>query len=1121
MSNANFNPYNPHDLGAEWFATVEASPDVYGLSSRGQGSTDVASSLKNLVSVPGQTAVGVRLDSRYTETIKFLYPYIESTDSGTWLFEVWDIDDVPDAVLTFHRYLPAVDAGRCKDVYVWNTVSVPGLVPASATDVYRGINNLALSPGVWPNNGHTFDDSSLIYPIFGSGYEANFRFGTVAGTLTGKQISMVSVWANVKEFIDFYQVSPMAVQPYVEIASKRYFAAAVSIEGDTRREVRGNWLVNPATGAPWTVEDVERFDSATGSNGYSCGWVVKPTGSSNNLATILQGQLHVTTAGTDPRVAFGVLSTASSSRKAGWVQTRVRTPSGGDWLKLEGSRYLITFRKTSGRGQLLWRYLEQPGVAPAQPPVMYGAALSLTAGASRPVLPLSNTNRTRGYALLLRKSAGSAGQSLDSQPYASINDDRGVSGEVEGTLAALPRPGEGFWTRVHAAYDFTGQEDAFIEQEFTPALTDQYGFLRMLVRLVPKFDGTLIREQVARLVVRIFDRATDTQQGRTIFVYPDDLNPDRRLFQTVAKRIPGTAPVLIAGERYYVKFSTAAKPTDVGSWGVQVLSGVPQDPDNPPPPGTGDATAGGAENAYTLVSPSGGFESRQETLDACVVVHTVPDPPTGFQASTTAEPPGLAACSSGELDDAGQHVEVVWDSTSISVNEGGGFSHYEIQRDDNDGFGWQTIARITDETCNSFDDYEHRFGCQVRYRMRVVRVDGAPSDWTDGAGMGAVTPVMTSPGYTYTSNFAPGYGVWYDDENPRRYEFVENFTDHEFYQRDGGVTFRELEDRLDRIPVEVIVRLGEQRVLSCSGQAGSGSGEADPACPTIDVGRRVFDPLLVLGGNKKDRVLGTKLALPYVCVRDRNGNRWFSSLETPSGEIELGKHYSMSVLVKERTQVPSAVDKTCGPAAGSASGSGATTPCSFIFDSFPNGSASGSGEGGCYALATSTSGHPWLFVGVPGDWCKLGGVASPLSGGPMGGGSLAVFKHNTRNHYAAADYIENGSTGWSLVVRADSVAAAMIALNVTAGAVSVYDVTAGVPALLGSGPGGGVDGANYRLEVEDGFVTVKEDAVTIAGPFPTTVTVGLHTGQFDYDALTATPVAAPTPEFDNFATGCL
>ena len=1116
MSNANFNPYNPDDLGLEWFATEEGTPEVQGITTGGQGSTDFGAALEQLYAVVGQTSIGVLLDSRYDETIKYLQPYIHSTDAGVWMFEVWDTANIPDSILTFHSFLPAVDGPRTRDAYIWSVAEEPSISPPVSANVYRGIDNTVLTPGTWPNNGFTFDDNSLIFPTFGSGYEANFQFAGIAGTLTGLQITSVNLWANVKEFIDYYQAAPMSIQPYVEINYKRYFTSSVTIQGDTQQEVQANWLVNPATGVSWTVADLERMDSVSGSGGYTAGWVVKPTGSSNNLATIMQGALRCTTGGTDPRLALGGLSTADAGGQSGWIQTRVKAPDGTDWVKEQGKQYLITLRKTTGQGQLLWRYLRQPGVVPSQPPVMVASNVELTSAAARPVLPVTNDRFDQGFALLLRKSTGAAGQSIDSQPYASLDDDRGINGEVEGTLSAAPRPGEGFWTRVHSANVEKGQQDSFIEQEFTPSITDQYGYVRFLARLVPNFDGRLERDQVARLVVRIFDRATDTQHGKTIFVYPTDLNPDRTLFQVVAKRLRGTAPVLVAGVKYYVKFSTAAKPTDIGSWAVQVLSGVPQHSTNPPPPGTGDATAGGAANAYTLDSPSGGFDSRQETLDACVVVHTVPDTPTGFQASLTALPPGMEACSTGSLDDAGQHVEIVWDSTNISVNEGGGFAYYEIQRDDNDGHGYQTIARITDETCNSLDDYEHRFGCKIKYRMRVVRVDGAPSDWSAAF---TVEPRMTSPGYMYTSNFAPSYGVWYDDQNPRRYEFVENSTDREFFQRDGGVTFHELEDRLDRLPIEVIIRLGEKRVLACmQSQAGSGSG-AEPPCPDIDVGRRVFDPLLVLSGNKKDRKLGTKLALPYITVRDRNGNRWFASIETPSGEIALGSFYSMSIVVKERTQVPGVIDKACNPAA-SGTGSGQAA-CDFIFDSFPNGSGSGSGSGGCYALGVSTSGHPWLFVGVPGDWCKFGGRSFPLPSGPMGGGSLAVFKHNTRNQYAAADYVENASAGWSLIVRSDAAALSLIALVVTAADVCVYEVVAGVPALLACTGVGGVDGANYRIEAEGSDITVKRDALTILGPTPTSILTGLHAGQFDFDALAGTPVPAATPDFDNFATGCL
>lgn len=1057
-SNANYNPYNPHALGVEWFANIEDRPNVpYG----GE--------------LPGTT-----LESRYTETINYIRPFVTRNGIGKWLMEVYDVANIPVATLTERTFVPGEDAFNDTRAYGWGAFSPGG----TQTDIYRAINNLTLTPGIWPNSGNPVTDNSFLFPIFGSAYEAGFRFAGITGTYTNEQIVSLTLFATVEQFIDLGGQAGMSIQPYLNIGGTRYFGETFTIPGEETREALRTWDLNPATGSSWTIADLEEFASGSGTS-YA-GWFVSATGSSNVLSTIMQGQLRVVDAGPDPRVAIGVVPQPSPNNiQDGWVNVPVADPvTGLGWAKTIGTKYLILMRKATGEGTLQWRYLRQRGSDVPSGPVIKGTTVTLNPDSFRPETPIAEDNAQRGYTFLLRENLNSAiGASIDSQPYASINDDRGISGEAEGTLSKFPRPGEGFWTRVHSANTKTGQGDAFIEQDFTPAITDQYGFMRLFVRIVPNVDGSFDEELISRLVVRVFDRATNTQQGKTIFITPDDLFPNKTRFQTVTKRIPGVAPVLLAGQQYYTKVTSAAIPTSKGSWAVQVLSGVPFHPNNPPPAGTGDATAGGSIDAYTRIPPSNPVAGNYPTLDACIVIHTIPDPVQNFAAAATAPPVGIAACSTGDADDAVNYVELMWDSTSISVQEGGGFDYYEIQRLDGDNGEWDTIALITDETCNMAEDHEARIGCEVQYRIRVVRVDGSPSDWMT---VGPVTLSMNVGGFVFTTNFFPEKRLWYQDTNPRTFEFLSNQTNRQFYGRDGSVTFYELEDRYDRIPMELIVKGGEARCIE--------AGENDTACPRTTVGRRVFEPMTVLVGNKKDPVLGQKLTLPYVTVRDQNGNRWFSSIETPDGEVQVATFYTMNAIATETTQTPTPFDKRCAPFVGTGSGSGEPF-CQLIFDSFPGGtgSASGSGANGCTLLGVSTSGNEWLFTDTPQQWCKFTGVAAPVGAAAP---PIAYFAQLTRNNYAAADYIENGSTGWALIARGTD-ASNFVMVNITATTVSIYEVVAGVSTLLGSTGGGGTDGVNYRLEVEGGFVTLKADALPVLGPLATTVTNGFWTGQWE------------------------
>src|SRR5690606_22703674 len=96
--------------------------------------------------------------------------------------------------------------------------------------------------------------------------------------------------------------------------------------------------------------------------------------------------------------------------------------------------------------------------------------------------------------------------------------------------------------------------------------------------------------------------------------------------------------------------------------------------------------------------------------------------------------------------------------------------------------------------------------------------------------------------------------------------------------RDGHVAFYELEERLDQFEVELLVAT---------------EGGLTGVEPTATPGRRTFDPLLILTGNRKDPDTGTKLALPYVCVRTADGDRWFASIRTegPGTREEPGGIY--------------------------------------------------------------------------------------------------------------------------------------------------------------------------------------------------------------------------------------
>ncbi len=416
--------------------------------------------------------------------------------------------------------------------------------------------------------------------------------------------------------------------------------------------------------------------------------------------------------------------------------------------------------------------------------------------------------------------------------------------------------------------------------------------------------------------VAIYDRATNTQQGSTVFVNQSDLLPDKRAFQVVAKRL-GTAASLVAGTKYYFAISSGAVADLYGSWRVQAASADPTLDgvvDNPPPSTAGNASFGGQTNAYTRSSPSAGTATEYKEVDACVVVHTIPDTPSGFTAVAGPTPTDTSnPCSPKPIRDVVNLVNIGWTSTTLNqTGEGGGFGYYQIQRDDGNDLGWQDIAIITDETCNQAQDDEAvtNQSAYPIYRMRVVRADGAPSDWTATAT--APITMLDRGGFAYTTNYYPERGLWYAHANPTNYSFPSSPIDHEMYLRDGAVRFSELEDRLTAVTVDVMAQF------------------IDIAARCVDFsevsGEAAFKPLLILATISQDPPSGyKKLALPYLCVRSAAGERWFAALSIPEGTREepQGVHMLPGVTIKQMTRVPSPIDQTCTPGG---SGSGGWTP---------------------------------------------------------------------------------------------------------------------------------------------------------------------------------------------------
>lgn len=318
--------------------------------------------------------------------------------------------------------------------------------------------------------------------------------------------------------------------------------------------------------------------------------------------------------------------------------------------------------------------------------------------------------------------------------------------------------------------------------------------------------------------------------------------PDR--WYLVEVEIPGSASLTSATE-YYVKFSgDALYPYYVAALNTAAFAS--------------DRSYGGTAACLNEAS------TPLTYLDGLVTVATMPDPPEDFTATTITG--ALSGDGSGCSIDTLDYAQVSWTPTSL----GDDFAGYEIQRIDRATVHpgqWDDVALITTEEVWFWRDFEGVTegvsGQFSEYRMRVLRADGSRSDWTLGAYASVDSP---SCGWYLTSNLRPDLSLGYQDIGSR----VFNFADAEAtkfstrYSRDYQTVAYPLELGSDGIPLSLIVFAQKETATSDAG------------------GRTVFDPLMRTASESVSRE--TKVVLPYLCLRNEAGNRWYGQLVVESGQ---------------------------------------------------------------------------------------------------------------------------------------------------------------------------------------------------------------------------------------------
>lgn len=225
--------------------------------------------------------------------------------------------------------------------------------------------------------------------------------------------------------------------------------------------------------------------------------------------------------------------------------------------------------------------------------------------------------------------------------------------------------------------------------------TASYGMVSAVIGMFDAAGNAIFPD--APLEIGIYD-TSNALQGGTFEVDPGDVPADGR-FHLVQGHLSSSAS-LSSGTAYYIGFTT----TSSVPWSVCY--------------NTTSFTFGNG----TLLGTAGGgatFNGATDlTSDILANALTVPPPLTSLTVAIDNFVPtgGLLTV---------YYAELTWDASSL----GGDFGYYEVQRSADSGTTWYTIATVGTEVEAGFDDVEAPRNVESQWRVRVVRSDGAASDW--------------------------------------------------------------------------------------------------------------------------------------------------------------------------------------------------------------------------------------------------------------------------------------------------------------------------------------------------------------------------------------------------------
>lgn len=590
--------------------------------------------------------------------------------------------------------------------------------------------------------------------------------------------------------------------------------------------------INPKTLLPWTPTDIQGF----GAGGALWAFKVNSSGNGTTDFRITALELQVTYRTSEDRVAaasylkpLGVVTASGPVTLNNFVAL---PGAGATWAKPASGDFTVLFRqpnavlvyKTAQRSPISIPWLGPDNLAYPPVPGVRSSSLGATYNAATGVVTANFSGTWSGWLVPLLVMTSAPAVSDDSQPYYLTVDA----------------------TRIK--YVQSGQP---ITQLFTPTATASYGVLQLL--LGPS-------QAVAALNVKIKRVSDNVQFGTTATVTVAQAQAGTALtsggvpnFYLVQVLLPAAA-ALVNGTQYYIELTCA----DVTSgWQVILLGDATL---------AGDAaTFGGATDVAKLNGVA------QNSFDISATIAQIPTAPTNQAAAIVQTVPANAAVATGCGIPSIQQPRLTWTKTTLGAT----FTRYEIQRTEDLGVTWATVAYISLEATVSWTDQEAKRGLPVQYRLRVLRSDGAASNWTP-ATIG-ITPQAVGCEVIFSSNEQPTMMCAYNREPSQRYTFLAPQRDAlvEIYGADFAVAFMESEDPGITVEEALVVNFKDTP-------------------PVDDVA--IFAPLRNL----------CRAVASYVCVLDFVGNRFFAHVQFTEGTWTMPEYdYHATAVVSEITDTPS------------------------------------------------------------------------------------------------------------------------------------------------------------------------------------------------------------------------